>query len=96
MITESTKPAGYRSLLTVSFTALLAGQIGSILGDRLHHMAFIELIAAETSRFADPASAFELSPPGERRLLLGSTALVLLASYPVWKAAYRRRKDVTA
>jgi predicted MFS family arabinose efflux permease len=59
--TESAKTAGYRSLLTVSFTALLAGQIGSILGDRLHHMAFIELIAAETSRFADPASAFELS-----------------------------------
>lgn len=58
---QDAKASGYGNLLTVSFTALLVGQIASIFGDRLHHMALVELISTETSRFADPASAFELS-----------------------------------
>ena len=48
-------------LLTVSFTALLAGQVISILGDRLNNIAMIELIAVETGRFHQSGSAFELS-----------------------------------
>jgi MFS family permease len=45
----------------VSFTALLAGQIVSILGDRLNNIAMIELLATETGRFAEAGSTFELS-----------------------------------
>jgi len=48
-------------LLTVSFTALLVGQVISILGDRLNNIAMIELIAVETGRFHHSGSAFELS-----------------------------------
>ncbi len=61
MISPSSRPPDYRSIFTVSFTALLAGQIVSILGDRLNNIAMIELLAAETGRFADSGSAFELS-----------------------------------
>ncbi len=58
---QDERASGYGSLLTLSFTGLLVGQIVSILGDRLHHMALVELITTETSRFADPASVFEMS-----------------------------------
>ncbi len=61
MTLPSSKPPDYRSLFTISFTALLAGQIVSILGDRLNNIAMIELIASETGRFADSGSTFELS-----------------------------------
>jgi len=61
MTLPSSRPPDYRSLFTISFTALLAGQIVSILGDRLNNIAMIELIATETGRFADSGSTFELS-----------------------------------
>jgi len=61
MTLPSSRPPDYRSLFTISFTALLAGQIVSILGDRLNNIAMIELLATETGRFADSGSAFELS-----------------------------------
>jgi len=49
------------NLFTLSFTALLVGQVISILGDRLNNIAMIELIAVETGRFHRAGSAFELS-----------------------------------
>jgi len=55
------RPPDYRSLFTISFTALLAGQVVSILGDRLNNIAMIELLATETGRFANSGSTFELS-----------------------------------
>ncbi|MFH1312021.1 MAG: MFS transporter [Candidatus Eisenbacteria bacterium] len=55
------KASGYSSLFTISFTALLAGQIVSILGDRLGNIALIEMLSIETGRFAAPGSTFELS-----------------------------------
>jgi predicted MFS family arabinose efflux permease len=55
------KASGYSSLFTVSFTALLIGQIVSILGDRLGNIALIEMLSIETGRFAEPGSTFELS-----------------------------------
>ncbi|MFC1800409.1 MFS transporter, partial [Candidatus Eisenbacteria bacterium] len=61
MTLPSSRPPDYRSLFTISFTALLAGQIVSILGDRLNNIAMIELIATETGRFAEAGSTFELS-----------------------------------
>jgi predicted MFS family arabinose efflux permease len=48
-------------LFTVSFTALLVGQVISILGDRLNNIALIEMLAEETGRFRSSGSAFELS-----------------------------------
>ena len=53
--------SGYSSLFTISFTALLVGQIVSILGDRLNNIALIEMLSIETGRFATPGSTFELS-----------------------------------
>jgi predicted MFS family arabinose efflux permease len=61
MTLPGSRPPDYRSLFTVSFTALLAGQIVSILGDRLNNIAMIELLASETGRFAETGSTFELS-----------------------------------
>jgi MFS family permease len=55
------KASGYSSLFTISFTALLVGQIVSILGDRLGNIALIEMLSIETGRFATPGSTFELS-----------------------------------
>jgi MFS family permease len=51
----------HSSLLTVSYLALLSGQIVSILGDRLNNIALIELIAEETGRFSQSGSTLELS-----------------------------------
>jgi predicted MFS family arabinose efflux permease len=48
-------------LFTISFTALLVGQVISILGDRLNNIALIEMLAEETGRFQSAGSAFELS-----------------------------------
>ncbi len=61
MTLPRSRPPDYRSLFTISFTALLAGQIVSILGDRLNNIAMIELLATETGRFANSGSTFELS-----------------------------------
>jgi predicted MFS family arabinose efflux permease len=44
-----------------AFTALVAGQVGAILADRLGTIALIELISEATSRFAEAGSTFELS-----------------------------------
>ncbi len=48
-------------LFTVSYLALLAGQIVSILGDRLNNIALVELIAEETGRFSQTGSTLEMS-----------------------------------
>jgi DHA3 family macrolide efflux protein-like MFS transporter len=48
-------------LFTVSYSALLIGQIVSILGDRLNNIAVIELIAEETGRFSRTGSTLEMS-----------------------------------
>jgi DHA3 family macrolide efflux protein-like MFS transporter len=48
-------------LFTVSYSALLIGQIVSILGDRLNNIALIELIAEETGRFSQVGSTLEMS-----------------------------------
>ena len=61
MTAQHPESSGYHSLFTVSFTALLIGQVVSILGDRLSNIALIELLSMETGRFARPGSAFELS-----------------------------------
>ncbi len=57
----NSKDSGSGRLFTVSFTALLVGQIISIMGDRLNNIALIELISIETGRFRQTTSAFELS-----------------------------------
>ena len=49
------------NLFTVSYVALLAGQIVSILGDRLNNIALVELIAEETGRFSQSGSTLEMS-----------------------------------
>jgi MFS family permease len=49
------------SLFTVSYVALLTGQIVSILGDRLNNIALVELIAEETGRFSQSGSTLEMS-----------------------------------
>jgi MFS family permease len=48
-------------LFTASYTALLVGQIVSILGDRLNNIAMVELIAQETGRFSQSGSILEIS-----------------------------------
>jgi DHA3 family macrolide efflux protein-like MFS transporter len=48
-------------LLTLSYLALLTGQVVSILGDRLNNIALIELIAQETGQFSQAGSTLELS-----------------------------------
>jgi DHA3 family macrolide efflux protein-like MFS transporter len=49
------------NLFTVSYLALLTGQIVSILGDRLNNIALVELIAEETGRFSQSGSTLEMS-----------------------------------
>jgi len=49
------------NLFTVSYVALLTGQIVSILGDRLNNIALVELIAEETGRFSQSGSTLEMS-----------------------------------
>jgi MFS family permease len=49
------------SLFTVSYLALLTGQIVSILGDRLNNIALVELVAEETGRFSQSGSTLEMS-----------------------------------
>jgi DHA3 family macrolide efflux protein-like MFS transporter len=49
------------NLFTVSYLALLSGQIVSILGDRLNNIALVELIAEETGRFSQSGSTLEMS-----------------------------------
>jgi DHA3 family macrolide efflux protein-like MFS transporter len=61
MTPQHPESSGYHSLFTVSFSALLIGQVVSILGDRLNNIALIELLSMETGRFAEPGSTFELS-----------------------------------
>ena len=41
------RASGYAGLFTLAFTGLVVGQIGSILGDRLHSIALIELLTTE-------------------------------------------------
>ena len=60
MSIDDPRASGYSSIFTISFTALLAGQIVSILGDRLNSIALIEMLSIETGRFATPSSTFEL------------------------------------
>jgi MFS family permease len=60
-MTDDAKGRWGAGLFSTAFTALLIGQVAFILGDRLGSIALIELISAETGRFADPGSAFELS-----------------------------------
>jgi predicted MFS family arabinose efflux permease len=61
MSPRDSRASGYAGLFTLAFTGLVVGQIGSILGDRLHSIAFIELLTTETQRFTDPGATFELS-----------------------------------
>jgi dTMP kinase len=60
---RSTDPSASQTaeIFTLSFTALLVGQVVSILGDRLGNIALVELLAQETGKFAEAGSAFELS-----------------------------------
>lgn len=54
-------PGTSERLFSLSFTAVLVGQITAILADRLNNIALIELLSIETGRFAETRSAFELS-----------------------------------
>jgi DHA3 family macrolide efflux protein-like MFS transporter len=58
---DDRRASGYSNIFTISFTALLVGQIVSILGDRLNNIALVEMLSIETGRFAARGSAFELS-----------------------------------
>lgn len=61
MNTSDPKGSTQYRLFTVSYLALLTGQIVSILGDRLNNIAMIELIAEETGRFSQSGSTLEMS-----------------------------------
>jgi DHA3 family macrolide efflux protein-like MFS transporter len=61
MNTHDLRESASGRLLTLSYVALLTGQIISILGDRLNNIAMIELIAQETGRFARSGSTLEMS-----------------------------------
>ncbi len=58
---SNARASTHYKLFTVSYLALLTGQIVSILGDRLNNIALVELIAEETGRFSQAGSTLEMS-----------------------------------